>query len=1144
MNNANTHMRRSEPTLATGPGCQREIKNSSRRGERTRAALRIILFAITPLAWASSGAAAEPKDDRFAALAVEYRGTTRPLLRGFCLDCHSTEPREGELDLERFTTLAEVRRGTKAWLKIVEMLDNGEMPPKDSKQPTPRQRKELRGWVERYLHAEALASAGDPGPVVLRRLDNAQYAYTIRDLTGVDLDPGREFPTDSAAGEGFTNTGHALVMSPGLLRKYLDAGKEVARHAVLLPDGFRFSPHATRRDWTDEILARIREFYRVRVDSADLGVGDSVGNRNVHGNTRLGRAGRLPLERYFAATLSEREALSSGRTTIDAVAREHSLNAKYLGILWFSLTDSDPSLLLDHLRARWRDAKAGDAAAVAAEVTRWQKGLWTFGPVGLIGRQGGPARWMEPVDPLVTKQELRYSIPAPADGAEKKDVVLSLVATDAGDGAEHDIVVWRKPRLVAEGRPDILLRDLRKVARDADSDDADSDGSESPSTDADDWGLDPTRFGRRPDGMEIDAASLCVQAPSVITVRLPGHLAAGASFVMTAVLEKETGRDGSVQVELVAGTPTAASGLVPSEVVVNFSQVTAVFSDRRDVSYVRPFLIGDNDAVRRRIESAMEEYRNLFPAALCYTQIVPVDEVLTLTLFYREDDHLGRLMLDEAQRARLDRFWEELHHVSQSAFMQVTALELLMEAMTGNSQYEAVKPLRAMFDERAAAYRKALIDAEPKQLEALVEFAAGAYRRPLTDREADDLRGLYRRLREQEAPHDEAFRMTLARVFVAAPFLYRLEEAPAGTTAAAVSAWELASRLSYFLWSSQPDAQLRAAAADGSLLTPATLTKQTARMLDDGRVRRLATEFTCHWLHIHEFDSLDEKSEKHFPAFADLRGDMYEESIRFFTDLFRRDGSILSILDADHTFVNERLARFYGIGGVEGAAWRRIDRMRQHGRGGILGHATTLAKQSGASRTSPILRGNWVSEVLLGERLPRPPKNVPDLPADETATEGLTVRQLVAKHASDPLCASCHQRIDPFGFALEGFDAIGRRRDRDLAGRPLDTKAKLPDGAEIDGLAGLRDYLLEQRRDAFLRQFCRKLTGYALGREIRLSDEPLLADMIARLEANDYRVSLAVQMIVSSDQFRKIRGQAMADDEDSIAGGITTSDSE
>ncbi len=1041
-------------------------------------------------------------------------------MRQFCLSCHSTAARVGELDLERFATLAEIRRDTKAWLKVVEMLDNGEMPPESARRPSSEQRKKLRGWVERYLHAEALANAGDPGSVVLRRLNNAEYTYTIRDLTAVDLNPARAFPTDSAAGEGFTNTGNALVMSPALLSKYLDTAKEIAQHAVLLPDGFRFSPNTTRRDWTDEILSEIRSLYGQFADTADLGVGSDVGNVAVHGDTRIGLAGRLPLEKYFAVTLAERDALTTGSKTIEAVAHERGLSAKYLATLWESLTGPPSSLLLDDLRSRWRSATPQDASALTADIAAWQRGLWAFGPVGLIGRKGGPSRWMEPVDPLLTQQEIRFSIPEYL--REEDTVVLSLVTTDAGDGSDHDHVVWREPRLAAASRPDIYLRDIRELYRDSDLIET-ADSSE-------EWGLDVGMFGKRPDGSTIDSASLWTSAPSVMTIRLPGHLAAGRKLVATAVLDNEMGGGGSVQVDVIVGTPTTTYRLLSSEVIVTFSRVTQVFADRRDVSFKRAFLIDHNNPTRRRLQAAFDEFRSLFPAALCFNQIVPVDEVLTLTVFYREDDHLARLMLDDAQKSRLDRLWKELHYVSQSALLRVTALDLLLEAFEGNgvedrSQYESVKPLRAPFDQRAAEYRKELVAHEPRQVDALVDFAAQAWRRPLTLAGSDELRGLYLGMRNQGLSHDEAFWLTLARVFVAPAFLYRLENAPLGTAAATVSDWELASRLSYFLWSSQPDEKLRALAASGTLHEPEVLTKQTRRMLTDARVLRLATEFACQWLHIQDFDSLDEKSEKYFPEFEDLRGDMYEESIRFFTDVFQSDGSLLSLFDADHTFLNERLAHFYGIEGVEGESWRRIEGIRRHGRGGILGLATTLARQSGASRTSPILRGNWVSEVLLGEKLPRPPRNVPQLPADETAIDGLTVRQLVARHTSDPQCSSCHQRIDPFGFALEGFDAIGRRRESDLAGRPIDTRTLLPDGSEINGLEGLRDYLLKKRRDAILQQFCRKLLGYALGREVQLSDEPLLAEILERLPRSGYCFSSVIDMIVQSPQFRRIRGR-------------------
>ena len=294
-----------------------------------------------------------------------------------------------------------VRGDPSVWQRVAEMLDNGEMPPEDARQPAAAERRALRDWVGRYLHAEARAHAGDPGPVVLRRLNNAQYTYTLRDLTGLkSLQPAREFPVDGGAGEGFTNTGNSLGMSPSLVTKYLEAAKQIATHAVLLPEGIRFSEYSTRRDWTNELLEQIRAFYRAYTEPLES---SQIQLQGLIWESADG--GRIPLRQYLAATLDEREKLRSGDTTIEVVAQQRGLSSQYLGLLWRALNDGQPSPLLDPLRIRWREASAEDVAPLdhpdrpLATATldvstgrAYRQGRWPYGLAGSDQPAGGATR--------------------------------------------------------------------------------------------------------------------------------------------------------------------------------------------------------------------------------------------------------------------------------------------------------------------------------------------------------------------------------------------------------------------------------------------------------------------------------------------------------------------------------------------------------------------------------------------------------------------------------------------------------------------------------------------------------------------------------------------------------------------------------
>ncbi len=1145
---------------------------------------------------------------------------TVSLLNQFCLKCHSTDEAQGELDLQRYSSLNHMRADVGPWLRVVEMLDNGEMPPEDSPQPTAAQRKKLRDWVQEFLNTEALRNAGDPGPVVLRRLNNSEYTYTIQDLTGVPLQPAMQFPVDSAAGEGFTNVGDALVMSPSMVQKYLDAGKDVAAHAVLLPDGIRFSESTTRRDWSNQIVDQIRQLYADGTTGASRT--DQLNQWSGDPNSSTANDGRVDLVPYLSQLIQHRHQLIDSETA-DKVARLNGINAKYLRILANAIFSEADSALLNDVRRRIEAAKPEDATEIADAVKSWQSRLWKFNTVGHLGLV---IPWQQPV--TLIEMTLNTQLPFAAPKADRTSIVLTSRSVIA-DGPNS--VVWKNARIERpSGLSPIMLRDVKAVSAvwpefkrnvfanfpkylaavaEVRTSQQATDLSvlaaryeiqpailtsllnwlgigslsepeiaeylnlpliRSGSEFVNGWGLQgadalsvvanssdnqvqipgdmrahriathpmPDRFSavgwkspfsgtisiapyvhhahgacgngvgwkvelRRGaeqrillsglldksaktdvaalsgfsilkndlisliieprdsnhfcDLTEIELAvteqggggrvwSLTKDCADNITAGNPhedgfGNLAIWHFY--TGVLDGKPSGDvvphGSLMAawlnaadsqqaeqfaqklqalltEAPVGEMTAAdaeirrllhsvngplfskvdfaelaasveksklaangfginmadwqqvadlSGLVmkvPSMVEVAFPadlvegctfaasafsvgagsvQVTATSSS--DAATVQREsavelvsgvpVVASTEAARQRVQQAFDEFRSVFPAAMCHARIVPVDEVVTLLLYHREDDYLSRLMLSDEQSLQLDRLWSELRFVSQDALRLEVALEQILEFSTQDADPRRFDPVLKPIADGAASFRKWQTDTEHVHLAAVIDFADRAYRRDLTDLEDASLRNLYAHLRSTEIDHEDAIRLLIARILASPTFLYRNEQPGDSSLAVRVSADELANRLSYFLWASQPDTTLRALAADGSLLQDDVLLQQTRRMLADSNTRRMAIEFGCQWLHIRDFDQHDEKNEAAFPEFVALRGDMYEESIRCWEHLIRNDGSILELIDAYHTFVNARLAKHYGINAEVSADWQLIDGVRETHRG-------------------------------------------------------------------------------------------------------------------------------------------------------------------------------------------------------------------
>ncbi len=410
---------------------------------------------------------------------------------------------------------------------------------------------------------------------------------------------------------------------------------------------------------------------------------------------------------------------------------------------------------------------------------------------------------------------------------------------------------------------------------------------------------------------------------------------------------------------------------------------------------------------------------------------------------------------------------------------------------------------------------------EARAKEILSRLIRRAYRRPVTDA---DLRKPMQFFREGRGDGFEAgIESALTAVLVSSGFLFRVETEPSGLAPGAayrVSDVELASRLSFFLWSSIPDDELLDAAVRGQLRRPAELERQVRRMLADARARSLTTNFAGQWLYLRNLDSVTPDL-RLFPDFDDnLRQAFRQETELFFESVVREDRSVLDLLRADYTFLNERLAKHYGIPHINGSRFRRVALGADRQRGGLLRQGSILTVTSYATRTSPVIRGKWILENLLGTPPPPPPANVPTL-EDATVSAALPVRERLAAHRADPACASCHDVMDPVGFALENFDAIGRWRSVE-EGKPVDASGGLPDGGEFLGVTGLEQGLLD-RPEVFAGTLSEKLLTFALGRGVEYYDGPAVREVVRRARAENFRFSALILGIVNSPPFQMRR---------------------
>ena len=964
-----------------------------------------------------------------AELDRRFTRTVRPFLENYCLSCHGQREPAAQLDLSRFTTMAGLLQDGHRASQILERLEAEEMPPKGARHPMPQQRRAALDWFHAAREYDTRRNAGDPGVVLARRLSNAEYNYTVRDLTGVDIRPTRNFPVDPANTAGFDNSGETLSMSPTLLNKYLEAAREVASHVYLKEKGFAFAPHPMLAESDRDKFAvhQIIAFYhRQNTDYVN----------------------------YFqtAWRFRHRAALGHPRATLADLARQNGVSAKYLETVWRTLETAEEVGPLVKLQALWRALPA--------------------------------PRPNQPDVPKAGCEQMRAYITQVRKKVEPRFINITAGAIGT---AWQPLLIWKNTQYATHRRT-----------------------------------FDPRQL----------------------------QVAGEPPFSQANVVEPEWANAfGPGKTLLVENPPNDPDLFVPAGQRTRYETAWGRFCS------VFPDIFYKESRGRNYFVTGKDEGRYLSAG---FHNVMG---------YFRDDQPLFELLLDDQQQATLDAMWREMDFVASiniRTYVEFAKLgtrgtrddfkdgepevgDLEVEKIISASKVRsleadylqfakggsdvAIQAIRNFFDRADASIRwvqQARRDAEPSHLQSLFDFAARAYRRPLTATDRADLQSFYRDVKERYAlDHEGAIRESIVLILMSPKFSYRIDLVGTGSGVQPLTAFDLASRLSYFLWSSMPDEELIRHAAAGDLHQPETIQAQARRMLQDPRSRALAVEFGANWLEVRDFDQIGTVDRARFPSFTDaLREAMFEEPIRFLLDVFRRNRSILDLLYARDTLVNPILARHYGMPSVAGdeRAWIKVTDADRYGRGGLLPMAAFLTKNAPGLRTSPVKRGYWIAKNILGDQIPPPPPLVPELPADEAKMD-LPLRQMLERHRANPSCAACHARFDSFGLAFEGFDPVGRLRTHDLGGRAVDARASFPKGAEGEGLQGIRKYIHDHRETDFVRGFSRRLLAYAVGRSVALSDEVLVQQISDQRPADGFRFDTVLERIVTSRQFLHKRGR-------------------
>lgn len=991
----------------------------------------------------------------------------KPILKKYCYDCHSNEKDKGDLNFEAFKVEKDILVHLQQWFSVIDQVETGTMPPeKKTLRPSETEVIQLASWIRKTIDEFDYESVRDPGRYTLRRLNKAEYNNTIRDLTGVDLNPARYFSGDGSGGEGFDNNAEGMTMLPLMVEKYFKAARDISRHAdVSYADGIGFSqdlsPTHSPRSYLLLAERRLTNFYN--------DIFDTLPKYNP----------RKEFKPYLmpAMKLALANPDATDREIYDIAIREKLMPGvfykwarSFLDAEEISKTSRWDSPYGKWVIDPWLDLQSRRDSFTEAELQAFHD---DFAAKTLLS---APATGMMTKPSMEVKTEIK-------ENAE----ILYLSVGDMGDGHEFDRIVLHKPRVTMEDGKDVYLGDLELIEKQGEG-----------AIHKENF-PDGKLFESTASGKEKIERGFYIEAPALLTFKLPPGAKA---FNATLGIEKTADGKGSVQV-------------YASDETVPFPK------GKHTHSY---FYSGPKNT---SVEAA-KKWWVIYSALVGYGKSPGSKEMVEVSL-----DAKGRARLDSikrdveyAKREPIENFFKFVEKRKLGHLIKAKEGEL--PALSDLTEKDRVPP-ETLSDADQKKWNELKDLAETFQLEidkgirdSILAFASRSFRRPLKKEETEIILGIYQNSIAEVDDFQKAVQLAIQSLLTRPQFLFRFENESSEQGSQLVDDFALANRLSYFLWSSMPDKTLMDLAKEGRLSDEKVLEQQVRRMLKDPKSISLAQEFAGQWLGFRKILTEKEPDLKLFPTYTkELKESMYQEAIMAFDELIKEDESVLEILDSKSTFLNEALAKHYDIPGVEGSEMRKVE-LKDDQRGGFLSMGSMLVATSFPERTSPVVRGQWILDALIGGKVPPAPDGLV-IDQAKMENEAVSIKDRLATHRDNPNCSVCHDRMDPLGFALENFDAVGRFRKTGANGQAVDAIGDLKGGQKLRGAAGLKQYLTTTKRDAFLHQMAQKQLGFALGRGLEYFDESVIRAAVVELKENDCRYSALALTIVKSFPFRNRR---------------------